>query len=42
MCLYILEGLLIVFLNIDEVIEIICMYDKLKLELMVWFGLSDI
>ncbi|AUC87084.1 DNA topoisomerase IV subunit A [Alteromonas sp. MB-3u-76] len=39
--LHILEGLLIAFLNIDEVIEIIRTYDKPKPELMTRFGLSD-
>ena len=39
--LHILEGLLIAFLNIDEVIEIIRTYDKPKPELMARFGLSD-
>ncbi|AGP84249.1 DNA topoisomerase IV subunit A [Alteromonas mediterranea] len=39
--LHILEGLLIAFLNIDEVIEIIRTYDKPKPELMSRFGLSD-
>lgn len=39
--LHILEGLLIAFLNIDEVIEIIRTYDKPKVELMARFGLSD-
>ena len=39
--LHILQGLLIAFLNIDEVIEIIRTYDKPKPELMARFGLSD-
>ncbi|XLP07626.1 DNA topoisomerase IV subunit A [Alteromonas marina] len=39
--LHILEGLLIAFLNIDEVIDIIRTYDKPKPELMSRFGLSD-
>lgn len=39
--LHILEGLLIAFLNIDEVIEIIRTYDKPKPELMDRFALSD-
>ena len=39
--LHILEGLLIAFLNIDEVIEIIRTYDKPKPELMQRFLLSD-
>ncbi|SFM39354.1 DNA topoisomerase IV subunit A [Marinobacter zhejiangensis] len=38
--LHILEGLLIAFLNIDEVIEIIRNEDKPKAELMARFGLS--
>ncbi|WP_404363955.1 DNA topoisomerase IV subunit A [Marinobacter sp.] len=38
--LHILEGLLIAYLNIDEVIEIIRTYDKPKTELMSRFGLS--
>lgn len=32
---------MIVFLNIDEVIEIICFYDEFKVELMCCFSLSD-
>lgn len=40
--LHILEGLLIVFLNIDEVIAIIREEDKPKPVLMERFGLSDI
>ncbi|KZN14819.1 DNA topoisomerase IV subunit A [Marinomonas sp. TW1] len=40
--LHILEGLLIAYLNIDEVIEIIRHEDKPKVELMARFGLSDI
>ena len=39
--LHILEGLLIAYLNIDEVIEIIRTEDKPKDELMSRFGLSD-
>lgn len=39
--LHILEGLLIAYLNIDEVIEIIRSYDKPKPELVARFGLSD-
>lgn len=39
--LHILEGLLIAFLNIDEVIEIIRYHDEPKAELMRRFGLSD-
>lgn len=39
--LHILEGLLIAYLNIDEVIEIIRYEDKPKEELMSRFGLSD-
>ncbi|MCW8357308.1 MULTISPECIES: DNA topoisomerase IV subunit A [Marinomonas] len=39
--LHILEGLLIAYLNIDEVIEIIRTEDKPKVELMARFGLSD-
>lgn len=39
--LHILEGLLIAYLNIDEVIEIIRTYDKPKAELIARFGLSD-
>ena len=39
--LHILEGLLIAFLNIDEVIEIFRTYDKPKPELMQRFSLSD-
>ncbi|MEC4088588.1 DNA topoisomerase IV subunit A [Pseudoalteromonas rubra] len=39
--LHILEGLMIAFLNIDEVIEIIRTEDKPKEELMNRFGLSD-
>jgi topoisomerase-4 subunit A len=38
--LHLLEGLLIAYLNIDEVIEIIRSYDKPKPELMARFGLS--
>jgi topoisomerase-4 subunit A len=40
--LHILEGLLVAFLNIDEVIEIIRREDEPKLVLMARFGLSDI
>lgn len=40
--LHILEGLMIAFLNIDEVIEIIRNYDNPKQELMSRFALSDI
>ncbi|TDO99679.1 DNA topoisomerase IV subunit A [Marinomonas balearica] len=40
--LHILEGLLIAYLNIDEVIEIIRHEDKPKEELIKRFGLSDI
>ena len=39
--LHILEGLLVAFLNIDEVIEIIRYEDEPKKELMKRFGLSD-
>jgi len=39
--LHILEGLLIAFLNIDEVIEIIRTYDEPKKELIQRFSLSD-
>ena len=39
--LHILEGLLIAFLNIDEVIEIIRYEDEPKAELMSRFGLTD-
>lgn len=39
--LHLLEGLLIAYLNIDEVIEIIRYEDKPKDELMKRFGLSD-
>ncbi|GAA5216886.1 DNA topoisomerase IV subunit A [Corallincola platygyrae] len=39
--LHILDGLLIAFLNIDEVIEIIRNEDEPKQELMARFGLSD-
>ena len=39
--LHLLEGLLIAFLHIAEVIEIIRTYDKPKPELMARFGLSD-
>jgi topoisomerase-4 subunit A len=38
--LHLLEGLLIAYLNIDEVIEIIRTEDKPKIELMSRFGLS--
>ncbi|MCK4841725.1 MAG: DNA topoisomerase IV subunit A [Methylococcales bacterium] len=40
--IHILEGLLIAFLNIDEVIAIIREYDKPKPVLMERFGISDI
>ncbi|MEO9654978.1 DNA topoisomerase IV subunit A [Marinomonas sp.] len=40
--LHILEGLLIAYLNIDEVIDIIRTEDKPKLELMSRFGLTDV
>ena len=40
--LHILEGLMIAFLNIDEIIEIIRTEERPKVELMVRFGLSDI
>lgn len=40
--LHILEGLLIAYLNLDEVIHIIRTQDKPKLELMSRFKLSDI
>lgn len=40
--LHILDGLLIAYLNIDEIIEIIRTEDKPKDELMTRFGLSDI
>jgi topoisomerase-4 subunit A len=40
--LHILDGLLIAFLNIDEVIAIIREYDQPKPELIERFGLSDI
>ncbi|HTN33297.1 MAG TPA: DNA topoisomerase IV subunit A [Marinobacter sp.] len=39
--LHLLEGLLIAYLNIDEVIEIIRTEDKPKAELMARFGLSS-
>ncbi len=39
--LHILEGLLIAFLNIDEVIDIIRNHEEPKKELMARFGLSD-
>ncbi|MBU1295898.1 MAG: DNA topoisomerase IV subunit A [Gammaproteobacteria bacterium] len=39
--LHILEGLLIAYLNIDEVIDIIRTEEKPKIELMNRFGLSD-
>ena len=39
--LHILEGLMIAFLNIDEVIEIIRHHDEPKQELMTRFALSD-
>jgi len=40
--LHILDGLLIAFLNIDDVIEIIRSYDDPKAELMTRFSLSEI
>jgi len=40
--LHILDGLLVAFLNIDEVIEIIRIYDDPKAELMSRFDLSQI
>ena len=40
--LHILEGLMIAFLNIDEIIEIIRTEERPKEELMTRFGLSDI
>ncbi|TPE48720.1 DNA topoisomerase IV subunit A [Maribrevibacterium harenarium] len=40
--LHILEGLLVAFLNIDEVIEIIRHEDDPKAELMARFGITDI
>ena len=40
--LHILDGLLVAYLNIDEVIEIIRSYDDPKAELMSRFALSDI
>jgi topoisomerase-4 subunit A len=40
--LHILDGLMIAFLNIDEVIEIIRGFDDAKTELMQRFGLSEI
>ena len=39
--LHILEGLMVAFLNIDEVIEIIRFHDEPKAELMRRFSLSD-
>ncbi len=39
--LHILDGLLVAYLNIDEVIEIIRNYDEPKAELMSRFGLSE-
>ena len=39
--LHILEGLLVAFLNIDEVIEIIRSEDQPKPELMSRFGISE-
>jgi topoisomerase-4 subunit A len=39
--LHILDGLLVAYLNIDEVIEIIRGYDKPKVELMSRFNLSN-
>jgi len=40
--LHILDGLLVAYLNIDEVIEIIRNYDEPKVELMNRFNLSEI
>ncbi|MFD2167975.1 DNA topoisomerase IV subunit A [Thalassotalea euphylliae] len=40
--LHILDGLLVAYLNIDEVIEIIRTYDDAKAELMSRFNLSEI
>lgn len=40
-CIYIFEGWMIVFLNIDEVICIICELDELKVVLMSVFGFSE-
>jgi topoisomerase-4 subunit A len=40
--LHILQGLMVAFLNIDEVIEIIRTEEKPKVELMERFGLTDI
>ena len=40
--LHLLDGLLIAFLNIDEVIEIIRSYDHPKVELIARFNLSDL
>jgi len=40
--LHILDGLLVAFLNIDEVIRIIRYEDEPKAELMLRFGLSDL
>ena len=40
--LHILEGLMIAFLNTDEIIEIIRTEERPKVELMARFGLSDI
>ena len=40
--LHILDGLLIAYLNIDEVIEVIRNYDDPKIELMSRFNLSEI
>src|SRR5690606_21897747 len=39
--LHVLEGLLIAFLNIDEVIRIVRSYDKPKPELMAAFSITD-
>jgi len=39
--LHLLEGLLVAYLNIDEVIEIIRTFDDAKAELMARFGLSE-
>ena len=40
--LHLLEGLLVAYLNIDEVIEIIRTFDDAKAELMARFNLSDV
>lgn len=39
--LHVLDGLLIAFLNIDEVIRIIRTYDEPKTELMAFFGITE-